>query len=144
MFLHFVAAYPVFAQTLFVVLERLLVRAAPGVRRFPDWLVRFVYRTAFVCCTTGVAILLPVFAPVCGLVGAIAFFPTVVYAPVEMFLRINERGGADGDAIKALPRWKVLALRALVVVMAAFATVALVGAAYACWHEIAGRGVFAD
>jgi hypothetical protein len=55
----------------------------------------------YVCVTTAVAMLLPFFGSVIGLIGAISFWPLVVFFPVEMY--VAQRGVARWSA-----RWVLL------------------------------------
>ncbi|CAD6204567.1 unnamed protein product [Miscanthus lutarioriparius] len=48
--------------------------------------IRLAWRTAYVCVTTAVAMLLPFFGSVVGLIGALGFWPLTVYFPVEMYI----------------------------------------------------------
>ncbi|VAI84659.1 unnamed protein product [Triticum turgidum subsp. durum] len=48
---------------------------------------KLVWRTAFVAVSTVLAILMPFFNAILGLLGALAFWPLTVYFPVEMYKR---------------------------------------------------------
>jgi hypothetical protein len=48
---------------------------------------RLVWRTAFVIVSTVLAISLPFFNDILGLLGALGFWPLTVYFPVEMYIR---------------------------------------------------------
>lgn len=47
---------------------------------------RLVWRTLFVILTTVIAMLLPFFNDVVGILGAFGFWPLTVYFPVEMYI----------------------------------------------------------
>ncbi|CAN6374579.1 unnamed protein product [Urochloa humidicola] len=96
---HLVGAYQVFVQPLFAFVETRVAARWPGSRflsrevrlgPFVFSVFRLTWRTAFVCLTTVVAMLLPFFGDVVGLLGAISFWPLTVYFPVEMY--IKQRG----------------------------------------------------
>nr|GEV02184.1 amino acid permease 3 [Tanacetum cinerariifolium] len=55
---------------------------------------RLVWRTAFVCMTTIVAMLMPFFNDVVGILGAVGFWPLTVYFPVKMYI-----------VQKKIPKW---------------------------------------
>ena len=48
-------------------------------------LQRVCFRTAYVASTTGLALLFPYFNEVLGVLGALIFWPLVIYLPVEMY-----------------------------------------------------------
>uniref|UniRef100_A0A0E0FA94 Amino acid transporter transmembrane domain-containing protein n=1 Tax=Oryza meridionalis TaxID=40149 RepID=A0A0E0FA94_9ORYZ len=123
---HLVGAYQVFVQPIFAFVERWASRRWPDsafiakelrVGPFALSLFRLTWRSAFVCLTTIVAMLLPFFGNVVGLLGAVSFWPLTVYFPVEMY--ITQRGVPRGSA-----RWvslKTLSACCLVVSIAAAA-----------------------
>uniref|UniRef100_A0A0E0ILV2 Amino acid transporter transmembrane domain-containing protein n=1 Tax=Oryza nivara TaxID=4536 RepID=A0A0E0ILV2_ORYNI len=123
---HLVGAYQVFVQPIFAFVERWASRRWPDsafiakelrVGPFALSLFRLTWRSAFVCLTTVVAMLLPFFGNVVGLLGAVSFWPLTVYFPVEMY--IAQRGVPRGSA-----RWislKTLSACCLVVSIAAAA-----------------------
>uniref|UniRef100_A0A7N0TPM3 Amino acid transporter transmembrane domain-containing protein n=1 Tax=Kalanchoe fedtschenkoi TaxID=63787 RepID=A0A7N0TPM3_KALFE len=98
---HLVGAYQVYVQPFFAFIEK---RAAnsfpnsalvtkefaipmPGSKQpYKLSLLRLVWRTFFVFCTTLTAMILPFFKDVSGLLGAIAFWPLTVFFPIEMFV----------------------------------------------------------
>lgn len=53
---------------------------------------RLTWRTAFVVFTTIIAMLLPFFNDVVGILGALGFWPLTVYFPVEMYIAQNKIG----------------------------------------------------
>uniref|UniRef100_A0A0E0MDE0 Amino acid transporter transmembrane domain-containing protein n=1 Tax=Oryza punctata TaxID=4537 RepID=A0A0E0MDE0_ORYPU len=123
---HLVGAYQVFVQPIFAFVERWAAATWPDsgfisrelrVGPFSLSVFRLTWRTAFVCATTVVSMLLPFFGDVVGLLGAVSFWPLTVYFPVEMY--IVQRGVRRGSA-----RWiclKVLSAACLVVSVAAAA-----------------------
>uniref|UniRef100_A0A0E0R591 Amino acid transporter transmembrane domain-containing protein n=1 Tax=Oryza rufipogon TaxID=4529 RepID=A0A0E0R591_ORYRU len=123
---HLVGAYQVFVQPIFAFVERWAAARWPDggfisrelrVGPFSLSVFRLTWRTAFVCATTVVSMLLPFFGDVVGLLGAVSFWPLTVYFPVEMY--IAQRGVRRGSA-----RWlclKVLSAACLVVSVAAAA-----------------------
>ena len=65
---------------------------------------RVIWRTLYVIVTTVIAMLLPFFNSILGLVGAITFWPLTVYFPTEMYLsqRKVPRFGAQWIVLKML------------------------------------------
>ncbi|XP_037421742.1 amino acid permease 3-like [Triticum urartu] len=124
--LHLVGAYQVFCQPLFAFVEKWAAARWPDsafiarelrVGPFAISVFRLTWRTAFVCLTTVVSMLLPFFGDVVGLLGAVAFWPLTVYFPVEMY--IVQRGVRRGST-----RWvclQMLSAACLVVSVAAAA-----------------------
>jgi amino acid permease len=93
---HLVGAYQVFCQPIFAFVERRAAAAWPDsafvsrelrVGPFSLSVFRLTWRSAFVCVTTVVAMLLPFFGDVVGLLGAVSFWPLTVYFPVEMYIK---------------------------------------------------------
>jgi hypothetical protein len=92
---HLVGAYQVFVQPIFAFVEKwasatwqdsAFITKELKVGPFVLSMFRLAWRTAFVCLTTLVAMLLPLFGNVVGLLGAISFWPLVVYFPIEMYI----------------------------------------------------------
>uniref|UniRef100_M4DTX5 Amino acid transporter transmembrane domain-containing protein n=1 Tax=Brassica campestris TaxID=3711 RepID=M4DTX5_BRACM len=108
--LHLMAAYQVFAQPIFQLVENKCNKAWPennfinkehsiNIPFLGKWRINFfrlVWRTAYVILTTFVAVIFPFFNSILGLIGATAFWPLTVYFPVEM--HISQR--------KAHPKFK--------------------------------------
>jgi len=93
---HLVGAYQVFCQPIFAFVERRAAAAWPDsafisrelrVGPFALSVFRLTWRSAFVCVTTVVAMLLPFFGNVVGFLGAVSFWPLTVYFPVEMYIK---------------------------------------------------------
>ncbi|XP_049933293.1 amino acid permease 6-like [Nymphaea colorata] len=51
---------------------------------------RLLWRTAYVVLTTAIAMAVPFFNDIMGLLGALAFWPLTVYFPIEMFIACNK------------------------------------------------------
>jgi amino acid permease len=110
---HLVGTYQVLSQPIFAYVERRAAAAWPrsaligsndvrfGPVAFAASPIRLAWRTMYVCVTTAVAMLLPFFGSVVGLIGAISFWPLVVFFPVEMY--VAQRGVARWSA-----RWVLL------------------------------------
>lgn len=92
-----------------------------AIRSFKFTLCKLVFRTAFVVLTTLIAMMLPFFNAVVGLLGSVAFWPLTVYFPVTMYMTRNKikRGHNQWFALQAL---SVAAL--LVSLLAAIGSVA--------------------
>ncbi|XP_027941736.1 amino acid permease 3-like [Vigna unguiculata] len=97
---HLVGAYQVDCQPLFKFIENNAAQKfpesdfvtkefevhIPGCRPFKFNLFRLVWRTSFVICCTVIAMVVPFFNDIAGLIGAIGFWPLTVYFPVEMYI----------------------------------------------------------
>jgi amino acid permease len=102
---HLVGAYQVFCQPLFAFVEKwaaatwpdsaFIARGLGAVGPFKLSVFRLTWRTAFVALTTVVAMLLPFFGDVVGLLGAVSFWPLTVYFPIEMY--VVQRGVRRGS-----------------------------------------------
>ncbi|KAL0812939.1 hypothetical protein Bca101_069382 [Brassica carinata] len=119
--LHLIAAYQVFAQPIFQLVENKCNKAWPennfinkehsiNIPFLGKWRINFfrlVWRTAYVILTTFVAVIFPFFNSILGLIGATAFWPLTVYFPVEM--HISQR-----KVKKFSMKWNALKLLVLV------------------------------
>ncbi|KAL9232560.1 hypothetical protein vseg_007659 [Gypsophila vaccaria] len=127
--IHLVGAYQVYCQPLYAFVEKLArdtfpdsefitkefkIRI-PGLRPFSLNLFRLVWRSFFVITTTVIAMLLPFFNDVVGLLGALGFWPLTVYYPVEMYI-----------SHKKIPKWgtkwiclQILSVSCLIISIAA-------------------------
>ncbi|XP_043712299.1 amino acid permease 4-like [Telopea speciosissima] len=104
---HLIGAYQVYCQPLFAFVEKWSEKKWPR----SDFVVneytisipfcgtsyqlnlfRLVWRTIFVILTTVIAMLLPFFNDVVGILGALGFWPLTVYFPVEMYLAEKKIG----------------------------------------------------
>ncbi|KAJ4915349.1 Amino acid permease 8 [Raphanus sativus] len=97
---HLLAAYQVFAQPIFQLVENKCKKAwpesnfinkehsmnIPFLRKWRINFFRMVWRTAYVILTTFVAVIFPFFNSILGLIGAATFWPLTVYFPVEMHI----------------------------------------------------------
>ncbi|KAJ1265061.1 hypothetical protein BS78_08G049200 [Paspalum vaginatum] len=71
---------------------------------FAPTALRLAWRSSFVCLATVVAMALPFFGSVVGLIGAFTFWPLTVDFPVEMYIkqRAVKRGSTEWICLKAL------------------------------------------
>ncbi|PAN34241.1 hypothetical protein PAHAL_6G076800 [Panicum hallii] len=114
---HLVGTYQVMTQPVFAYVERRASAAWPGsalvretdvrvgrIMAFSVSPIRMAWRTAYVCVTTAVAMLLPFFGSVVGFIGAVSFWPLTVYFPVEMYIahRRVARGSTQWLLLHAL------------------------------------------
>ncbi|KAF7849717.1 hypothetical protein BT93_L0352 [Corymbia citriodora subsp. variegata] len=98
--IHLVCAYQMFAQPLFASMEKYTARKfagsrlitqeikipIPGFENYTLYGFQLICRTIFVVLTTIISMLLPFFDEVIGLLGALGFWPLMVYFPVEMYI----------------------------------------------------------
>ncbi|KAK7350914.1 hypothetical protein VNO77_09963 [Canavalia gladiata] len=95
--IHLVGAYQVYAQPLFAFIEKEAAKrwpkidrefkiSIPGFQPYSQNIFVLVWRTVFVVITTVIAMLLPFFNDVLGVIGALGFWPLTVYFPVEMYI----------------------------------------------------------
>ncbi|KAL2622574.1 hypothetical protein R1flu_002779 [Riccia fluitans] len=98
---HLVGAYQVFAQPVFSFMEGYVSKRRPhnyfinknfelilprGITS--QWnLFRLTWRTIYVVVTTFLALLIPFFNAITGLLGAVGFWPLTIYFPIEMYKR---------------------------------------------------------
>ncbi|KAK1686219.1 hypothetical protein QYE76_047067 [Lolium multiflorum] len=98
--LHILGGYQMYSQQIFTVVDRwsaarfpesafvnktYAVRLLPGLPRYGLNLQRLCFRTAYVATTTALAVVFPYFNEVLGLLGALTFWPLVIYLPVQMY-----------------------------------------------------------
>ncbi|CAM6097103.1 unnamed protein product [Calypogeia fissa] len=102
--IHLVGAYQVFAQPVFSLIENEVGAKWPEskfIHRDFNWKVpcvgllhinwfRILWRSIFVGFTTFIAMLLPFFTDITGLLGALSFWPLTVYFPIEMYIKARE------------------------------------------------------
>ncbi|CAM6088226.1 unnamed protein product [Calypogeia fissa] len=95
------AGYQIFTQPFFAIFETWAMKRWPRSQMFqanhtiqlPFWgacsfsIFRLTWRTAYVCLQTFIAMLVPFFNDVVGLLGAICFWPLAIYLPVEMYIK---------------------------------------------------------
>nr|XP_043620150.1 amino acid permease 3-like [Erigeron canadensis] len=108
--IHLVGAYQVFCQPLFAFVENNAVKSFPeskfinneieipipvgGYKPLKLNMFRLAWRSAFVCLITLIAMLMPFFNDVVGIMGAFGFWPLTVYFPIEIYI-----------VQKKIPRW---------------------------------------
>lgn len=97
---HLVGAYQVYTQPWFAFVEgqtykrvrknffthKEIVLRIPGIGALRLTLFRLVWRTAYVIFTSVIAMLLPFFNDIVGLLGSIGFWPLTVFLPIQMHL----------------------------------------------------------
>lgn len=108
---HLIGAYQVFAQPIFARVESYVsgkypdakfinavyyVRFLPVLPAVPVAPMKLVLRTVIIMFTTLVAMLLPFFNAVLGLIGALGFWPLSVYFPVAMHVARLKIGRGEG------------------------------------------------
>lgn len=107
---HLIGAYQVFCQPLFAFVEKWSAQKWPKsdfvtaeydipIPFFGVYQVNFfrlVWRTVFVILTTVIAMLMPFFNDVVGILGAFGFWPLTVYFPVEMYIAQKKIGRWTG------------------------------------------------
>ena len=109
----------VFSQPVFHALEQAFTDHMPGASKVPTLLLRIVVRSLYVCFTTTVAVLMPFFTDIIGLVGALVFWPAAVYYPVRLYCKLYK------------PRKGVWVLMQVMnVIAAATSVLAVVGASW--------------
>lgn len=96
-------ALQIYSQPLFATVERKMAEKHPTSKfvnneytikpplmpGFKLNLFRVCFRSAYVASTTLISILFPYFNEVLAVLGALNFWPLVIYFPVEMFLKQN-------------------------------------------------------
>ncbi|KAL5558630.1 hypothetical protein UlMin_034841 [Ulmus minor] len=103
--IHLVGAYQVLAQPVFRVIETWATKKWPksdfinteypiGIakKKLKINLFRLFWRTGFVVIVTVVSLALPFFTDMIALLGAVGYWPVVVYFPVEMHIVRNKIG----------------------------------------------------
>ncbi|KAK3158949.1 hypothetical protein QOZ80_2AG0143820 [Eleusine coracana subsp. coracana] len=83
--LHLLGGYQVYTQPVFAFADRLFAARARRVSAF-----RLCFRTAYVAATTALAVWLPYFNQVIGLLGAFTFWPLGIHLPAEMYMVKNK------------------------------------------------------
>ncbi|KAL3736740.1 hypothetical protein ACJRO7_025647 [Eucalyptus globulus] len=98
---HLIGAFQVYCQPLFTFVEKKAVEKFPnsqfitweigipifGLGRYKLNVFHSVWRTIFVIVTTVIAMLLPFFIDIIGLLGALNFWLLMVYFPVEIYIK---------------------------------------------------------
>ncbi|KAK8638427.1 hypothetical protein V6N13_136852 [Hibiscus sabdariffa] len=91
--LHLVGGYQIFSQPVFAFVERWFTEKFPNSwftnnyyrNKLPVNPLKICFRTAYVASTTAIAMMFPYFNQVLGLLGALTFWPLVIYFPVQMY-----------------------------------------------------------
>ena len=86
--LHVVASFQVFTQPVFEALETPLAKHFDKVDRHRV-LLRLVWRSVYVILVTIVAVALPFFTDLMGLIGALGFIPMTFVMPCVLYLLAN-------------------------------------------------------
>lgn len=96
---HVAAAYQVYSQPFFGILEAPFRARRPADEPLPLWL-QFGMRVVYVVITTVVALVIPFFGSLMGLVGAVAITPTTFLFPPLMWVMMKKpkRFGLDWSA----------------------------------------------
>lgn len=84
--IHVTGSYQVYSMPIYDMIETVLVRRGHS----NGLLVRIIYRSLYTTFTAFVAISLPFFIDIMGLIGSIAFGPTTFTIPSAMYLIIRE------------------------------------------------------
>ena len=97
---HLVGAYQVLSQPIFAFVEKKAAQAWPespfitkeyklsisSSHSYNINLFRLIWRSLFVCFTTTIAMLIPFFNDIVGIIGALQFWPLTVYFPIQMYI----------------------------------------------------------
>jgi proton-coupled amino acid transporter len=78
----------VFSQPVFHGVEMAVTDHVRGAQRLPPLALRLVLRSLYVVLTTSVAIFMPFFSDIIGLVGALVFWPAAVYYPIRLYCKL--------------------------------------------------------
>jgi amino acid permease len=116
--IHMVAAVQTYMQPIFEWLEdALMARFPKAVGRVPPLAFRVLLRTPLMVVVTLLAIVVPSFSAITGLVGAMTYFPTATFYPLHMYRTCHE-----------MSRRRSFAFYAIIAVMAVISLLATVGA----------------
>ncbi|XP_059647480.1 amino acid permease 4-like [Cornus florida] len=138
---HLVGAYQVFCQPLFAFVEKWCAQKWPksdfvtaeydipipcyGVYQLNFF--RLVFRTCFAMMTTLIAMLMPFFNDVVGILGAMGFWPLTVFFPIEMYIAQKKIG-------RWTTRWVALQILSMTCLMISIA--AAVGSVVGVFTEL--------
>lgn len=127
---HLVGAYQIFAQPLFRFVETWASKRWPksgfintdremsiGKLRINLNLFRLSWRSSFVAVASVIAMALPFFSDMLALLGAVEYWPIVVYFPVEMHI-------AQNKIAKGTKKWVGLQLLSMMCLLVSFACAA--------------------
>lgn len=90
---HMIAAVQTYMQPIFEWLEDLtLTRFPKAVGKVPPFLFRLLVRTPLMVVVTLIAVFIPGFGAITGLVGATTFWPTAVWFPLKCYRRSHVIG----------------------------------------------------
>ncbi|KAL4457529.1 hypothetical protein ABPG75_012394 [Micractinium tetrahymenae] len=92
-FIHLLPAYQVWSQPFFYFLEsnqKQWWSPRPVPKMFTGWWFRAWFRPLYVVFITFLTVCLPFFSYIIGLVGALGFWPTTVYYPIRMWIRLYD------------------------------------------------------
>ncbi|KAL6778496.1 hypothetical protein ACKKBF_B15005 [Auxenochlorella protothecoides x Auxenochlorella symbiontica] len=129
-FIHMLCAVQLLSQPVYAAMESAFAQRSRRARASP-LAVRIVWRSLYTLLLTFVACLVPFFADVVGLVGALFYWPTVVVFPVVMWLAVY-----PAPWVK---RWAMQGLNAGVLVVC---LVAAVGAMSSIVRNASTYGLF--
>lgn len=89
--LHMVAAVQVYLQPNYEWLEDILLTRFPkAIGRVPPLIFRILFRTPIMVLITVLAIVIPSFGALSGLVGAMTYWPTAVFFPLLCYRKCHE------------------------------------------------------
>lgn len=90
-FVHMISAYQVFSQPVFVTCEGALCKWFPNsVGAMNKRVLSLLLRSIYVGFTTLVSCVLPFFASIVGLIGAMVFWPCAVLFPILMYTKVRQ------------------------------------------------------
>lgn len=134
--IHLVGAYQVFAQAIFAFFEKRVSKNfhnskfvtkeikihVPGIRPYTLNFFRIAFRTCVVILITVIAMILPFFNDILGIMGSVGFWPLTVYFPMEMYMVHTK-----------MPKWT-----SKWVLLRIFSLVCLIGSVLAAVGSVAG------
>ncbi|PSC76661.1 amino acid permease 4-like [Micractinium conductrix] len=100
--LHMLPAYQVFSLPFLCFVEAQLEGWQRWPRRLTGWRLRLVWRTIYVAVVAFVAVLMPFFGYLAGLIGSLSFWPLSAFFPIEMYIRLHRPGPRRRAALRAL------------------------------------------
>lgn len=130
---HMIPAYQVFSQPVFhmveMALEKKCWKTGGSARMMLP--MRLLLRTLYVVGTTLVACAMPFFSDIIGLIGAIVFWPSTVYFPVTMYIKVH-----------APPAWQRAAMQTINVVSFVVSMLAAVGSVWDIMQDASSYKMF--
>jgi amino acid permease len=116
--LHMIAAVQTYLQPIFEWLEDwLLARAPKTAGKVRPVFLRIALRTPLIAAITAIAVVIPAFGAVTGLVGAATYWPTAVYYPLKTYSNAH-----------VVSKRRALVFRAINCVLLLISLAAMVGA----------------